>query len=160
MGLAAPLPMDRLLLVNPGETVTVNGRALSALKPPLFDNACTTGFYDHTSKALFSSDCFGALLETVPENAADLTAAELRHGQVFWATIDSPWAHAVDATAFAAELDRFRTMEPELVLSNHLPPAPGHILGQMLDSLAAVPGAERFVGPDQATLEQMLTPMG
>jgi len=156
LGHAAPLAMDRVRFVNPGETITVGNRTLTAVKPPVFDNACTTGFYDDASGALFSSDCFGALLPAVPGNAADLAEEELRRGQVFWATIDSPWIHNVDRAAFAAELDRFRRIEPQVVLSSHLPPAPGSMLDRMADSLAAAPAAERFVGPDQGALEQLL----
>ena len=156
MGLADPLPMDRVRFVNPGETITVGERTMTAVKPPVFDNACTTGLYDHASGALFSSDCFGALLSALPERASDLSEQELRQGQVFWATVDSPWLHNVNESAFAAELDRFRGMEPHIVLSSHLPPAPGQMLDQMLRSLATVPKAERFVGPDQAALEEML----
>jgi len=157
MGLADPLPMNRVRFVNPGETITIGDRTLTAVKPPLFDNACTTGFYDSTSGALFSSDCFGALLSAVPGNATDLTEDELRQGQVFWATVDSPWVHNVNESAFAAELDRFRQIEPRIVLSSHLPPAPGHMLDPMLRSLATVPMAERFVGPDQMALEHLLS---
>ena len=50
MGLTtAPLPMDRVYLVNPGEKGTVGNRTLTAFKPPVFDNPCTTGFYDEKS---------------------------------------------------------------------------------------------------------------
>ena len=101
MSLTAPLPMDRVYLLNPGERIVVGDRTLTAFKPPAFDNPSTTGFHDDKSGALFSSDCFGALLSAVPENAADLTDDELRQGQVFWATVDSPWLHKVDTAAFA-----------------------------------------------------------
>jgi flavorubredoxin len=157
MGLIDPLPLDRVNFVNPGETIAIGDRTLTAVKPPVFDNACTTGFYDGTSGALFTSDCFGALLSAVPESAADLTEDELRQGQVFWATVDSPWVHNVEASAFLAELSRLRAIEPQVVLSSHLPAAPGEMLDMMLDSLATVPAAEHFVGPDQAALEQMLS---
>ena len=43
---AAPLPMDRVYLVNPGQTITLGDRTLTAVKPPAFDNPSTTGFYD------------------------------------------------------------------------------------------------------------------
>jgi hypothetical protein len=125
----------------------------------VFDNPCTTGFYDSKSGVLFSSDCFGALLQTVPQNAADLSDSDLRDGQVVWATIDSPWIHKVDRNAFAAELDGIRKIAPTLILSNHLPPAPGHLMERFLGSLAAAPGAHPFVGPNQAALDQMLKQM-
>ncbi len=108
---------------------------------------------------LFSADSFGALLQTVPQNAAEISESDLRDGQVVWATIDSPWLHKVDRGAFAAELDGLRAIAPTLILSNHLPPAPGHLMERFLGSLTAAPGAHPFVGPNQAALDQMLKQM-
>lgn len=159
MSLCAPLPLDRVHLVNPGEKITVGDRTLTAVKPPAFDNPSTTGFYDDKSGALFSSDCFGALLSAVPQNAADLTDRDLTEGQVFWATVDSPWLHKVDSGAFARELDGIRKMEPKMILSSHLPVASGAMTERLLASLAAVPSARPFVGPDHASLQQMLKGM-
>jgi len=159
MSLSAPLPLDRVRLVNPGQTITVGNRTLTAVKPPAFDNPCTTGFYDEKSGVLFSSDCFGALLQAVPQNAADLSDTDLLDGQVLWATVDSPWLHTVDRGAFARQLDGIRKMTPKMVLSSHLPAAPGHMTERLLASLAAAPTAQPFVGPDQAGLEQMLAGM-
>jgi flavorubredoxin len=160
MGLSsAPLPMDRVHLINPGQSVTVGDRRLTAVRPPLFDNPITTGFVDDRSGILFSSDCFGALLPEVPLDAADLDPADLRAGQVLWATIDSPWVHRVDRDAFGHALDQVRQIEPTMVCSSHLPPAPGAMLDVFVDSLAKVPAAEPFVGPDHAALEAMLAGM-
>jgi flavorubredoxin len=159
MGLADPLPIDRVHLINPVQTITIGDRTLTAVKPPAFDNPVTTGFYDHKSGALFTSDCFGALLQDVPENAADLTDDELRQGQVFWATIDSPWLHNVDTATFAKQLNSIREIDPTMVFSSHLPAAPGTIMDRLLASLEAVPAAQPFVGPDQAALGQLLADM-
>jgi flavorubredoxin len=160
MSLSAPLPMDRVNLVNPGQKITVGDRTLTAFKPPAFDNPSTTGFYDDRSGVLFSSDCFGALVSSAPpQNAADLSDRDLREGQVFWATLDAPWLHKTDRGAFARELDEIRRMEPRMILSSHLPAAPGHMTERLLASLAAAPAAQPFVGPDQAALEQMLKQM-
>ena len=159
MSLSAPLPMDRINLINPGQKISVGHRTLTAVKPPLFDNPSTTGVLDDRSGALFSSDCFGALLSAVPHSAADLTADELRQGQVFWATVDSPWLHNVDSAAFAQELNRIREIAPTMVLSSHLPAAPGNMIDRMLASLETVPTAQPFVGPDQTALEAMLAQM-
>jgi flavorubredoxin len=159
MSLSAPLPMDRLYLLNPGQKLSVGDRTLVAFKPPIFDNPSTTGFFDESSGVLFSSDCFGALLQDVPENAADLTDEQLREGQVFWATVDSPWLHKADTAMLAKELDAIRAMQPSMVLSSHLPAASGDMTDRLLASIAAAPGAQPFVGPDQAALEQMLKEM-
>ena len=156
MGLGAPLPMDRVYLVNPGQTVDVGDRTLTAVRPPAFDNPITTGLRDDRSGIFFSSDCFGALLEEVPECVEELADEELRRGQVFWATVDSSWLHTVDRALFAAELDRIRALEPTMILSSHLPAAPGTSTERLLGALAEVPDAPAFVGPDQAALEQVL----
>jgi len=159
MTLTAPLPVDRVHFVNPGETVTLGDRTLTAVKPPVFDNPCTTAFHDSRSNAFFSSDCFGALLQSVPQDAADLPDGDLLDGQVLWATIDSPWLHKVNREAFAAELDGIRRMAPSRIFSNHLPPAPGRMMDRLVASLAKAPGANPFVGPNQAAFEDMLKQM-
>ncbi len=159
LSLSNPLPMDRVTLVNPGEKITVGNRTLTGVRPPVFDNPSTTGFYDDKTGVLFSSDCFGALLQEVPQIATDLSDSDLRDGQIFWATLDSPWLHKVDRTAFAGELDTISKMAPTMILSSHLPPAPGHMTKRLLASLADAPGARPFVGPNQAALEEMLKKM-
>jgi flavorubredoxin len=159
MSVSDPLPMDRVHLVNPGQSITLGSRTLTAFRPPTFDNPSTTGFFDTGSGVLFPADCFGALLQDVPQNAADLSEGDLREGQVFWATIDSPWMHEVDRGKLTRELDAVAKLEPSLILSSHLPAAPGSMTDQFLVWLAAVPDAGRFVGPDQVALEQMLAQM-
>ena len=156
MGLSAPLPMERVYLVNPGQTVDVGDRNLRAVRPPAFDNPITTGFQDERSGIFYSSDCFGALLDEVPESAEDVSDEALHQGQVFWATVDSSWLHKVDRRLFASELDHVRALEPSMVLSSHLPAARGSSVERLLGALAAVPDAPAFVGPDQAALELML----
>ena len=159
MSLSAPLPLDRVFLVNPGQQMTIGDRMLTAIRPPSFDNPCTAGFHDSSSGALFSADSFGALLADVPQRATDLSEDQLRSGQVLWATMDSPWLHTVDSGLLARELDAIRLMDPTLVLSSHLPVATGDLVGRLLETLAAVPGTQPFAGPDQVALEQMLALM-
>lgn len=159
MSLSAPLPMDRVTLVNPGASITVGDRTLTGIRPPAFDNPSTTGFYDNKSGAFFSSDCFGALLADPPQNAAELSEKDLREGQILWATVDSPWLHKADERALANELQAIRRMGPRMILSSHLPAAAGDMTDRLLASLADVPSAQPFVGPDQAALEQMLKEM-
>lgn len=156
MSLFAPLPLDRVHLVNPGEEITVGDHTLRALQPPVFDNPSTTGFYDETSRVVFSSDCFGALLADVPEQAADLAERELLEGQVFWATLDAPWLHHVDAGVLARRLDAIRALDPKFILSSHLPPASGTMTERLLASLEAARVAQEFIGPDQAALQHLL----
>jgi glyoxylase-like metal-dependent hydrolase (beta-lactamase superfamily II) len=159
LSLTPPVPeLDRLYLLNPGETLDLGDRQITAYKPPTFDNPATTGFFDTKSRALFSSDCFGGLVQSPADAAEDIAAGDLRAGQTLWTTIDSPWLKKVDRATFASELNVVREMDPAYVLSTHLPPA--HSLTEaFLTTLAGVPDAEPFVGPNQAALEGMLAGM-
>jgi hypothetical protein len=156
MSLVAPLPMDRVYLINPGQKLEVGDRTLTALRPPVFDNPCTMGFFDSKSRGLFTSDCFGALLQAAPESAADLSEADLRQGQVTWATIDSPWLHKVDPVALARDLQSIASIDSKLVLSSHLPVAAPSMMGRLTSAVQAAVTARPFVGPDQAALMQMM----
>jgi flavorubredoxin len=155
MGLAQPLPLDRVHLLNPGQALDVGDRTLTAFKPPVFDNPSTTGFYESKSGALFSSDCFGAVLQAPAGDAAAIEPEALGRGQVLWATVDSPWLHNVDPGKFTRALGRIREMSPSMILCSHLPAARG-MTEQLLANIARAPAADPFVGPDQAALRDML----
>ncbi len=157
MGLSStPIPMDRVHLINPGQSVAAGDRRLTAVRPPVFDNPITIGFVDDQTGAVFSSDCFGGLLPGAPEDASELDSATLMSGQVRWASVDSSWVHDVDREKFGASLDRWRALEPSRIYSSHLPPAPGSMLDLFVEALSQVPDAPRFEGLDQAALEMML----
>lgn len=147
--------MDRVHLLNPGQKITVGDRTLIAIKPPTYDAPETTGLYDAKSGALFSADCFGALISEPTVNAADIGSEKLREGLITWTKVDSPWLHMVDRRLFAKTLDRVREISPKTILSCHIPPA-HNMAEELLQYLAVVPEGEPFVGPDQRALETML----
>ena len=125
LSLFCPLPLDRIFLLNPGQTLDVGDRTLLSVRPPTFDNPATTAVFDARSAALFSSDCFGAVLAAPAEQAGDLSPADLRHGQLLWGSVDSPWVGKVHRPRFSQDLASLGQLEPKLILSSHLPPARG-----------------------------------
>jgi Metallo-beta-lactamase superfamily len=159
MSCERPLPLDRVYLLNPGQTLDVGDRTLTGVRPPLFDNPATVGVYDGRSRTLFSSDCFGAPLATAglagSNDVGDVPRDALRAGQLLWATVDSSWVHTVDTDRYMATIQPLRALDPENILSTHLPPAFGRT-PEFLEMLAAAPHADPFIGPDQKELEQML----
>ena len=159
MSTQCPVPLDRVYLLNPGQSLDVGDRVLRAFRPPLFDNPATVGFYDEKSRTSFSSDCFGAPLATAEIASAtdirELPAADVRAAQLLWAAVDSPWVHTATGPRYLETVRSMQTTNPDLILSTHLPPAPG--LGpQFFDMLAAAPDTNPFVGPDQEALQHML----
>jgi flavorubredoxin len=155
LGLVAPIPPDRLYLLNPGQRLDAGDRMLAAVTPPIYDAPETMGLYDEKSGIFFSSDCFGALMAAPAENAEALTPEALREGQTLWATIDAPWLCHVSESWLANALNQVRRMTPAAILSSHLPPAFG-MTEQFLDTLMAARSAAPFVGPDQSAFEALL----
>ena len=141
---------------QPGESLDLGDRQITAFKPPTY-NPATTGSTTRSARALFSSDSFGAVVQTPADVADDIAPDDLAAGQTLWTTIDSPWLHKSDRTAFERELNVVREMDPLYVLSSHLPPARSQT-ETLLTTLArygrepvrgSEPGrARRYVGDD------------
>lgn len=159
MSAERPLPLNRIYLLNAGQSLDAGDRRLTGFRPPLFDNPATVGVLDTSSGVCLSSDCFGAPLPTATlaaaENAAEVSPEELRAAQLLWATVDSPWVHAIDPAKFAASLRPLRDFGPSAILSTHLPPVTGDSTA-LFATLLDAPQADPFTGPDQAALEAML----
>jgi flavorubredoxin len=149
------LPLDRVYLLNPGQSLDVGDRRLLAIKPPTYDSPEATGFIDEKTRHLFSVDCFGALVSEPAETAADIPPADLRSGLVGWSSLDAAWLAHVEEQKLAGLLNAIRELEPSAILSSHLPPALD-MCEPLLEYLAAARLAPPFVGPDQAALEQMM----
>jgi hypothetical protein len=151
------VPLHRVYLLNPGQSLDVGDRTLTAFRPPLFDSPVTTGFVESRSGAMFSSDCFGAPLPTAElatgPDARD--AGDAREAQLLWATMDSPWVQYVDPIRFRATVDRIRSLARSAVFSTHLPPALSSIAA-MFGVVADAPFAPEFAMPDQRALEELL----
>ena len=153
------VPLHRVQLLNPGQSLHIGDRTLTAYRPPLFDSPVTVGFQESHAGAFFSSDCFGG-----PMSSAELASGPDLHGvsederraaQLLWAAVDSPWVHLVDPTTFRRAVDQIRALAPSAILSTHLPPAIG-MNDQLFDTLMEAPNGPQFSAPDQAELEALL----
>lgn len=149
------LPTDRVHLLNPGQTLDVGDRKLVAVQPPVYDAPETMGLFDTMSRSLFSADSFGGLLSGMVEDAHDVPDEELRQGMLAWSRVDAPWLGDVDPERFAAKLEAVRKLDPDTLVSSHLPPA-RRMLGTLVAHLKGAPAAAPFVGPDQAAFEALM----
>jgi hypothetical protein len=154
-----PVPLDRVHALTLDERLSVGDRTLRAVRPPVFDNPMSIGIHDESTGTLFSVDAFGAILPEVTEDAADVPEDALVQGMVAWTTFDTPWTHLVDEHRFEAVLNGVAELDPNRVLSSHLPAASGSVEG-FLKVLRSLRDAEPFVAPDQAAFEQMISQMG
>ncbi|GGX57017.1 MBL fold metallo-hydrolase [Saccharospirillum salsuginis] len=147
--------VDRVHLLNPGQSLNVGDRQLRAVQPPTYDAPETCAVYDLKDRTQYSSDCLGAVLREPARAASDIDPDALREGLVAWAHIDAPWLAQIDPLRFDAALREIEHLGVDRVLGSHLPPAEWMtetLLGY-LESARHVTPAE---APDQAALEQMM----
>ena len=151
-----PIPPERAYVVRHGTRVPVGSTELIALRPPLFDNPGTAGFFDPSTRVLFSSDFLGGLMPSHEQAGSDDVASvatdELIAGQLLWGSADAPWVHTMDEGKLADALDEFRRFDAEVVLSTHLPPIRGTV-DQHLKTISMLPSSPPTETPDQAMLE-------
>lgn len=148
------LPQDRVYLINPGQSLAAGDRGLRALRPPVYDAPETMALFDESSRALYSADCFGAVLPQAAESADDIDPAALRDGLVTWTGVDAPWLAMTDRALFDSACASVATLRPSRVFGSHLPPARDAAL--LLDHLKMARNAPPAVGPDQQALEAMM----
>ena len=150
------VPLHRVTVLRPGQRVHVGDRHLLALRPPVFDNPMSIGLLDQRTGALFTVDAFGAILPEAPQRCADVPEAALVAGMTAWTAFDAPWTHLVDRDRFRAAVDEVVRLAPSVVLSSHLPAAPGTSIAAFAGVLEAVRDAEPFVPPDQQGFEAIV----
>ena len=154
-----PIPLDRVQIVNSGDHLDLGDVNVVAVRPPLYDNPGTVGFFDPASRILVSSDCFGGVMpgmeEAVVPDIAAVPDDQVLAGQLLWGSADSPWVHSIDESKFAVTLDSIRALDPSMILSTHIPAIHGNVDGH-LATLAKLPGSTPAVGPDQSVIEMML----
>lgn len=148
-----PVPLDRVHAITFGDRLDVGDRTLRAVPPPTFDNPMSTGIYDESTGTLFSVDSFGAIIPEVTNDCTNIPAEALVQGMVAWGTMDSPWAHLVDTGRFDAVLDRVQRLQPNLILSSHLPAATG-TCSRFLDIVRSLRDAEPAQPPDNTAFQR------
>jgi len=151
-----PIPPERAYVVRHGTRVPTESTELIALRPPLFDNPGTAGFFDPSSRILFSSDFFGGLMPSHEHALSDDVGAvatdDLVAGQLLWGSVDAPWVHSIDEAKFGNALEEFRRFDADIVLSTHLPPIRGTV-DQHLKTISKLPSSPPTMEPDQGMLE-------
>lgn len=149
------LPLDRVLLINPGQSFSAGDRQLAVVQPPYWDSPATHALYDPKNSVLFAADSLGAFIPAPAEEVADVPEAAFAEGFHTFARALSPWLHLVDQAKFEDHLNTVRRLDPQTILSSHGPAAHGRT-DYLLDALLTVPAMEPFVGPDH---EEMLAMM-
>lgn len=149
------LPVDRVHLLAPGQSLDLGGRTITAVRPPYYDAPETMGLFDGGSRALFVADAFGALLPQPVDDARSLAPDLLREGLLSWSAVDAPWLRSIDSDKLRQTLRAVERLDPALILSAHLPHA-RDLTHELVNH--ATSAAEHHLAADQeeGALERLL----
>ena len=149
------LPIERVEIVNPGQTFTHGGRELAILRPPLFDSPATNAYFDPQSGVLFSADSFGALISSPSQDVGDVGEAEYADGFNLFNRLNHPWFELVDPVKFERILEAIRRLDPYAIASCHSPMARGRTAAH-LSAMSKIPSMDPVSLPDQGVLDSIL----
>ncbi|HYX44855.1 MAG TPA: hypothetical protein VE760_07415, partial [Acidimicrobiales bacterium] len=153
------LPLDRIVVVNPGERVPGTDRELVVLRPPAYDSPGTVGLHDVATGAVFTVDAFGTYLPELVDRLEDVPEDDALTGLVDFNRMNHPWTALADADRFGQAVAAVGRLEPTVLLSSHGVPAVGRAPA-LLDAMARLPSMEPYVPPDQDRFEQLRPEMG
>lgn len=150
------VPLDRVRLVNDGESWWAGDRRLVAVTPPVFDSPTTRGLYDTASGVYWASDAFAAAVPHPVDNIAELDREFYTESFMATQQAISPWHQWVDPARYGAHLDRIAALGARAVTSGHGPTLRGSQIGWTLDLMAGLPDRAPASDLRQFDLEQML----
>jgi flavorubredoxin len=158
MGASFSIPIERMRWVDDGGSLDVGDRVLRAVRPPVYDSPTTRALFDPATRVLWASDAFATPMPAQPvEHAGELPPPMWAEGMaMFHHHALCPWLPMVQRDAYAAEIEAFRDLQPEVIVSAHSPMISGASLDTAFDQLAALPDTVPPPHPDQAALEAAL----
>lgn len=156
---AVTLPLDRVVVVNPGERVPGIERELVVLRPPAYDSPGTVGLHDVRSGAVFTVDAFGTYLPDMVDRLEEVAEKDARAGLVDFNRVNHPWTALADEDRFGEAVAALGRLQPQILLSSHSAPAVERVPA-LLEAMADLPTMEPYVPPDQDRFEELKREMG
>ncbi len=135
------IPLERMRMIEDGETFHVGDRALRAVRPPVYDSPYTRGLFDPSTRVYYSADAFCAPMPQSPVDWVDEIPPLLwAQGMARFQHIAlCPWIALVDQTLFKAEVDRLASLDIGVIVGAHTPAIRGATVPQALQHLIALP---------------------
>jgi flavorubredoxin len=145
----------RAYLLNDGESLDIGDRTVTALRPPLYDSSATRGLWDPKSGVYFGADCFGAVLENVPQFTDEIPAAVFEDGYFWMNRANHIWFEHLQQSWIDESAERIVKLGAKYVVSGHGPVERRDPAG-MVSMIRRIGGMPPIAMPDQKALEQML----
>jgi glyoxylase-like metal-dependent hydrolase (beta-lactamase superfamily II) len=146
------LPMPRVTWVSPGEALAAGDRVLHALRPPMYDDPSTTTVFDSRTRALFTSDAFGAFVPKMTETLHELDERDALEGMSLFCRANSPWLADTRPDRYMACLKDYADLDVAWLLGGHFPAVPAPSVGRLIARAASFPLEGRVSAPSQQAL--------
>lgn len=154
------LPLDRLRIVNPGESFHAGDRTLTAVVPPTFDSPTTRGVYDSKTGVYWAADSFAFEVNQPADDLDELDAGYWRESFLHTNRLLSPWHQWLDPARYQAHLDHVRSLGLNVAVGAHGLALHDQQIGSafnLLEELPYLPATPLMGQPD---LELLLTLVG
>ena len=154
--LESPVPLERSVWLEPGDTFVAGDRRLRLVLPPIFDGPATRGLFDESTGVLWAVDSFAAAttgavhrLEELPQELYDETFP-------FFNSLVSPWHQWLDPVRYGRHVESVRALRPRVVASAHGPVLTGDAVDDAFDRVRTIAGEPRHLPPGQELLDEIL----
>ena len=149
------IPPQRAYFLNDGETLDIGDRTITAMRPPLYDSSATRGLWDPKTGVYFGADCFGAVLEDVPQYTDELPKKTFEDGYFWMNRANHIWFEHVAQSAIDEAAERIVKLAPKTIVSGHGPVERKDPAG-IVRMISRIGGMEAVRMPNQKEFEQML----
>ncbi len=156
LALEEPLPMERMIWREPGETFTAGDRSFRLVLPPIFDGPTTRGLLDERTGVMWAVDSFAALtpgklhhVEEIPTDLYDDSFHLIN-------SLVSPWHQWLDTEKYDRHVDAVEALRPTIVATAHGPVLSGLAIHDAFDRVRGLAGQPIVPRPGQSVLDEML----
>lgn len=115
------IPLNRVHLLNDGDSLDIGDRTITALRPPLYDSSATAGLWDPKNELYFAADCFGVVTPDVPHYTDEMPQNEFEDGYFWMNRANHIWFEHVKPEAIAAAAERIKKLGAKMIVSGHGP---------------------------------------
>lgn len=149
------IPLERVYLLNDGDTLDIGDRTLRAVRPPLYDSSATRGIYDPKTSVYFAADCFGAVQQEPVEFVDDMPVKDYEEGFFWMNRVNHVWFHHIPPAVIEETAVHIRELNPAIMVSGHGPTARQNVL-QLCDWIVKIGDMDPVPMPSQADFEKMI----
>lgn len=152
-------PLERMRLLNAGESLDIGDRTITAVVPPMFDSPATRGLFDSKTRLFWAADSFGALHPGAVYEADDIPAELFDPSFEILNLSNTPWAEWLDADRYAAHVRKSAALNAEVIASAHGPILRGARIDDAFARTLDLVGKTPAPAPGQDFLEMLLAMM-